>query len=43
MPGFDKVGAYQTINSTDKEDEPKSQSQSPLDDTDNKGMFLYFQ
>lgn len=41
MPGFDKVCAYQTVDSTDKEDESNSQCQSQLDDTDNiKGMFL---
>lgn len=41
MPGFDKVGAYQTIDSTDKEDELNSQCQSQLDNTDNvKGMFV---
>lgn len=46
MPGFDKMGAYQTVDSTDREDESNSQCQS-LDDTNNvKGMFLqnyYFQ
>jgi len=41
MPGFDKVCAYQTLESTGKEDESKSQCQMQLDDTDNvKGMFL---
>lgn len=41
MPGFDKMGAYQTIDSTDKEDKSNSQCQSQLDDTDNsKGMFI---
>lgn len=40
MPGFDKVG-YQTLDSSDKEDESKSQCQSQIDGTDNvKGMFL---
>jgi len=47
MPGFDKMGAYQTVDSTDREDELNSQCQSQLDDTNNvKGMFLqnyYFQ
>lgn len=39
MPGFDKMGSYQTIDSTDKEDEPNSQYKNPLDGTDNiKGM-----
>lgn len=41
MPGFDKVGAYETIDSTDKEDELNSQCQSQLDNTDNvKGKFV---
>jgi len=47
MPGFDKMGAYQTVDSTDREDESNSQCQSQLDETNNvKGMFLqnyYFQ
>lgn len=47
MPGFDKMGTYQTVDSTDREDESNSQCQSQLDDTNNvKGMFLqnyYFQ
>jgi len=41
MPGFDKVGAYQTVDSTDKEDESNSQCQSPLDDTNNVKGMLY--
>lgn len=39
MPGFDKVCAYQTLESTGKEDESISQCQMQLDDTDNvKGI-----
>ncbi|KAL5240977.1 hypothetical protein ACI65C_008387 [Semiaphis heraclei] len=39
MPGFDKVGAYQTVDSTDREDETNSQCQSQPDDTNNvKGV-----
>lgn len=42
MPGFDKVGAYQTIDSNDKEDESNSQIQSE-DNTDNiKGMQVLY-
>lgn len=42
MPGFDKVGAYQTVDSTDKEGESNSQYQGPLDDTNNiKGIYYY--
>lgn len=41
MPGFDKMGAYQTVDSTDREDESNSQCQSQLDDTNNvQGMFF---
>lgn len=41
MPGFDKVGAYQTVDSTDREDETNSQCQSQPDDTNNvKGKIL---
>lgn len=40
MPGFDKMGAYQTIDSSDKEDESTSQCQSQLDEIDNiEGMY----
>jgi hypothetical protein len=35
MPGFDKVGAYQTVDSTDKEGESNSQYQKKLDDINN--------
>lgn len=43
MPGFDKMGAYQTFDSIDKEDESKSQCQSQLDETDNiEGMYFQF-
>lgn len=42
MPGFDKVGKYQTIDSTDKEGESNSQCQRQLDDTNSiKGIFIY--
>lgn len=43
MPGFDKMGAYQTIDSTDKDDEFNSQYQNQLDkdNTDNvEGMYF---
>lgn len=40
MPGFDKMGAYRTIDSTDNEEEFNSQCKSQLDDTDNvEGMY----
>jgi len=42
MPGFDKVEAYQTVDSTDREDETNLQCQNQLDDTNNvKGKILY--
>lgn len=41
MPGFDKMGFHQTIDSTDKEDEPNSQCKNPLESTNNvKGMLI---
>lgn len=40
MPGFDKMG-YQTIHTTNKEDESNSQCKNPLDSPDNvKGMII---
>jgi len=43
MPGFDKMGAYETLDTTNKEDESISQCQSQLDDTDNiEGMLINF-
>lgn len=41
MPGFDKMGTYQTVDSTDKEDECHSQCQSQVDNPINvEGMYL---
>lgn len=41
MPGFDKMGAYQTVDSTDKEDESNSLCQSEVDNTNYvEGMYL---
>lgn len=39
MPGFDKMGAYHTVDSTDKEDESNSQSQCQMDDN-MEGIYL---
>lgn len=42
MPGFDKVGAYQTVDTIDK-DESNSQCQGQTDFTDiAKGMYQIF-
>lgn len=41
MPGFDKVGAYQTVDSNDKEAESYSQCQSQDNTNDIKGMCFH--
>lgn len=41
MPGFDKVGAYQTVDSTDK-GESNSQCQEKVDDINSiKGIYIF--
>lgn len=40
MPGFDKVGAYQTVDSNDKEDESNLHYQSQGNTDNNKGMYF---
>lgn len=40
MPGFDKMGAYRIIDSTDNEEEFNLQCTNQIDDTDNvEGMY----
>lgn len=40
MPGFDKVGAYQMVDSNDKEDESNLQYQSQSNTDNIKGMYI---
>lgn len=42
MPGFDKMGSYQTIDSTEKDEPILAYENQPVDIDDVEGMYLMF-